>query len=343
MNGANQMHLYRWAGFVLILLPVCGGFRSIRAADSETDVVAEVGGHKITRAELEQKESARLLKIRSQYYQAERDALNQLIDDYLLEQKAAAEHLTVPELIKRDIESHIQDPTEDQLRVYYEGVGTDEPYPAVRDKILGYIRQNRIRKARAEYVRALEEKAGVTVSMAAPTQDVPVDGAPLRGPREAKVRIIEFADYECPYCRQVHPLLQKLEKEFDGKIALVFKDMPLPIHPAAEKAAEAAHCAGAQGRFWELHDMIFDNPKQAEVGQLKEYARALHLDTERFDKCLDSGEQSTAVQKEFEEAKTLGLTGTPSFFINGHFFSGAVKYAALRDMVEQELNTKDRK
>lgn len=331
------MHSYIRAGLILVAVATAGGLRAGSAADSGAEVVAEIGGHKITRAELEQKGAAKLLKVRSQYYLAEREALNQLIDDYLLEEKARLEHLTVAELVKRDVESKVQDPSEDQLRVYYEGVGTDEPYAAVREKILSSIHQRRLSKAGTEYVRALREQAGVLVSLSAPTADVPVNGAPLQGGREAPVTIIEFADYECPYCQQIHPLLKKLEQEFDGKVALAFKDMPLPMHPRAAKAAEAARCAGTQGKFWELHDSLFEHAGHIEIPQLKEYAQTLHLDMEKFDKCLDSGEQTAAVQKDFAEAQRLGLTGTPSFFVNGHFFSGMIKYNTLRDIVEQEL------
>lgn len=324
-------------GVVLLSLALGGTIWGVGIASDGTEVVAEVGGHKITRAELEQKESAIILKPQSQYYQAERQAVDQLIDDYLLEQKAQQEHLTVDELIKRDIESKIKDPTDDQLQVYYEGVGTDEPFPAVRDKILLYIHRARLKKAKIEYIRNLHDQIAVTVSLDAPTAVVSVDGSPMRGPKDARVHIIEFADYECPYCQQVHPLLTKLGQEFDGKVALVYKDMPLPMHAQSAKAAEAARCAGDQGKFWELHDLLFENSKHLEMAQLKEYARTLKLDGDRFDKCLDSGAQTAAVQKDFAEAQHLGLTGTPSFFINGHFFSGAVKYASLREMVEQEL------
>jgi protein-disulfide isomerase len=322
---------------LFFVLPVAACVPIASAAENGGEVVAEIGGHKITRAELEQKGAAKLLKVRTQYYEAEREALNQVIDDYLLEEKARQEHLTVAELIKRDLESKFKDPTEDQLRVYYEGLGTDEPYEAVRDKILGYIRQNRLKKARAEYVRNLRGQSGVLVSLAAPTADVAIDGSPVRGARDAKIQIIEFADYQCPYCQQVDPLLKKLNQEFDGKVAVAFKDMPLPMHSQAAKAAEAARCAETQGKFWEMHDLLFENSKRLEVAQLKEYARNLKLDGDRFDKCLDSGERTAAVQKDFAEAQHLGLTGTPSFFMNGHFFSGVVKYATLHDMVAQEL------
>jgi protein-disulfide isomerase len=333
------MHSYITTGLILLAVSTAGGLRAGGALDGSTEVVAEVGSHKVTRAELEQKEAAKLLKVRSAYYLAEREALNQLIDDYLLEEKAGLEHLTVAELVKRDIESKVQDPTEDQLHVYYEGVGTDEPYSAVREKILTYIHQRRVAALRADYVRSLRDQAGVLVSLAAPTADVAIDGAPIQGVREAPVKIIEFADYECPYCQQVHPLLKKLEQEFDGKIAIAFKDFPLPMHSRATKAAEATRCAGAQGKYWELHDSLFEHAGHLEVPQLKEYAQALQLDMEKFDKCLDSGEQAAAVQKDFAEAQRLGLSGTPSFFMNGHFFSGMVKYNALREMVAQELAT----
>ncbi len=329
------MRLYRAIGTVLTILAACGSLYG--AAQGETDVVAEIGGHKVTRAELEQKETARLLKIRSQYYQAEREAVDAFIDDYLLEQKALQEHLTVVELVKRDLESHIQDPTEDQLKVYYEGLDTTEPYDVVREKILFSIRQRRLKKARTEYVRALREQAGVTISLAAPTESVSIGDNVPRGPRDAKVQIVEFADYECPYCRQLHPTLKKLEHEFDGKISLVYMDMPLPMHPRAAKAAEATHCAGAQGHYWDVHDWLFEDATHLEMAQMKEHARALHLNAEQFDKCMDSGEQSAAVKKDLAEAQHLGLNSTPALFINGHFFSGAVKYPALRAIVEQEL------
>jgi protein-disulfide isomerase len=109
------------------------------------------------------------------------------------------------------------------------------------------------------------------------------------------------------------------------------------MHHGSEKAAEAARCAGEQNKFWEYHDVLFYS-HQLEVSDLKEHARVLKLDGDRFDNCLDSGQETAAVRKDLEEAKSLGLTGTPSFFINGHFFSGVVDGAVIRDMVNQQLN-----
>ena len=307
------------------------------ASDNGSEVVAEVAGHKFTRADLEQKKAARLLQARNQLYLAEREALNQFIDEQLLEEKAQAEHLSVEQLVQRDIVSHITDPTADQLEVYYEGMGTEEPFATVRDKILSHIHELRVSKARAEYLKDLRNQYSVLITLPPPSAEVSLDGAMMRGSRGAPITLIEFADYECPYCQQIHADLKKLLQQFDGKMAFAFKDCPLPMHRLAAKAAEAARCSGDQGAFWEYHDLLFENGGKLEVSQLKEYARTLKLDAGRFDKCLDTGEKTAAVQKGLQEAKELGVTGTPSFFINGHFFSGVVKYEDLREMVEKEL------
>jgi len=300
-------------------------------------LVAEINGQKLTRADLEQKQAAKLLQSRYQYYLAEHEAVNQLIEEHLLEMEAHREHLTVEQLLDREVTSKVKEPTEDQLQVFYEGLQSSEPYAAVREKIVATIRQIRLGKARAAYLESLRSQASVRIALAPPEAEVAVDNAPRRGPQDAPVVIVEFADYECPYCQRIHPELKKLQEEFAGKVALAFKDFPLPMHPQAEKAAEAGRCAAQQGKFWEFHDALFDNNRKLEPTQLKEYARNLKLDAARFDQCLDAGEQAVAVRKDFAEGQRLGLTGTPSFFINGHFLSGAVKYDTLREVVDQQL------
>ena len=177
------------------------------------------------------------------------------------------------------------------------------------------------------------------IALAPPEAEVALDNAPRRGPQDAPVVIVEFADYECPYCQQIHPELKKLQAEFAGKVAVAFKDFPLPMHAHAEKAAEATRCAAEQGKFWDFHDLLFDNAPKFDPAQLKEHARTLKLDAPRFDQCLDAGEQAAAVRKDFAEGQRLGLTGTPSFFINGHYLTGAAKYNTLREIVEQQLAT----
>ena len=311
-------------------------------AQTSSDVVAQVGGVQLTRAELEQQEASKLLQARYQYYQAESKALEDLVDQTLLEQKAKHENLTVDQLLARDVTSQIEDPTDDQMRVFYEGLETDQPYEAVRPKILEKIRQARTDKARVAYLKALRKQADVHIALAGPTARVNVENADLLGSKSAPVLLVEFADYECPYCQRVAPELKKITDEFGEKIAFAYKDFPLPMHSHAEKAAEAARCAGKQGKFWEYHDELFRR-KALDVDQLKAEAQALSLNSAAFDKCLDSGEESAAVAHDRTEGVGLGLSGTPSFFINGHYYSGALDYSALHQLIEQQLGTSSQK
>jgi protein-disulfide isomerase len=309
----------------------------VGAQENGPALVAEVGGQKLTRADLEQKQAAKLLQSRYQYYLAEHEAVNQLIEDHLLEMEARREHLTVEQLLQREVTSRVKDPTEDQLQVFYEGLQSNEPYAAVREKIVATIRQIRLAKARTAYLESLRSQASVHIALAPPEAEVTLDNAPRRGPQDAPVVIVEFADYECPYCQRIHPELKKLQAEYAGQVTIAFKDFPLPMHTHAEKAAEAARCAAEQGKFWEFHDLLFGNAPKFDPAQLKEHARALELDAPRFDHCLDTSEQAAAIQKDFVQGQLLGLTGTPSFFINGHYLSGAVKYNTLREVVDQQL------
>jgi len=305
-------------------------------AQKSTDVLAEVGAVKLTMSDLEQQESSKLLQARFDLYQAESKALDDLIDTTLIAQKATSAGLTVDQLLDREVKSQVKDPTEDQIRIFYEGLETDQPYEAMRGKILEKIRLLRTNKARAAYIKALREQSNVYVTLAPPSTAVDLGNTDVLGSKDAPVMLVEFADYECPYCQKVAPAIKKLQEDFGGKLAVAYKDFPLPMHAHAEKAAEAARCAGKQGHFWAFHDELFSS-KELDIDQLKAQARSLKLDPAAFNKCLDGGETAAAVQQDREQGLRLGLSGTPSFFVNGHFLSGALDYATLRKMVDQQL------
>jgi protein-disulfide isomerase len=306
------------------------------AVSQDTTVVAEIGGHPVTADDLLQKEAGKLLQARYKYYVAERDALQEYIDNELLEMQAKKESITVDELLKRHVTVSVQEPTEDQLRFYYEGVQTDEAYEIARPKIIDTIHQLRMNKAKEAYVTDLRAQYGVVIELSQPTGKVEVGSDPRIGPEQAPVQIVEFADYECPYCQSVSGDLKRLREQFGNQVSFVYKDYPLPMHPLAARAAEAARCAGEQGKFWEYHDSLFET-KRLQNSDLKQQAHDLKLDTAAFGKCLDSSAEASVVKKDVVEGQRLGLTGTPSFFVNGHFMSGAIGYMKLRETVLQEL------
>ena len=306
------------------------------AAPACSDTVAIVNGENLSAAELEQTQS-KLLQARYTFYHAERKALDDLVDEKLLEMEARHRNITKEELLKQEVDSKVTDPTEDQLEVYYEGTGSEQPFAAVRQKILESIRDLRTTKYREAYLQTLRAQADIKITLAPPQTEVALtkDDA-MQGSAQAPVKLIEFADYECPYCQKVAADVKRLKAEYGDRLTLVYKDFPLPMHPHAQKAAEAARCAGVQGRYWDFHDQIFTD-KQLDVVQLKDAAKRLNLDSTAFDRCLDSGEQAAAVGKDRSQGIAMGLTGTPSFFVNGHFFSGAVDYYTLKASIEQQL------
>lgn len=304
---------------------------------TSSPVVAVVDGQKLTENDLEQKKGGTLLQARYQLYTSQRKALDQLVDDELLSLAAGRQKMAVDKFLDTVVYKDIKDPTEDQLQVYYEGLDSEEPYAAVRDKVLDHLRELRRGKARAAYLKDLRAQANLRVLLAPPVAEVNLEGAYVKGSKNAPVVLVEFADYECPYCQKVNPLLQKLKDEYGDKLAIVYKDFPLPMHRRAQKAAEAGRCAGEQGKFWEYHDVLYYS-KQTEINDLKKHAQVLKLDEEKFNKCLDGGVEAAAVKKDLEEGMKLALPGTPSYFVNNHFFHGAVEYPALREIVEQQLH-----
>ena len=175
--------------------------------------------------------------------------------------------------------------------------------------------------------------------------EVSVDDDAMKGSANASVTIIEFSDFECPFCTRFwEQTLPQIEKEYiaTGKVNFVYRDFPLSFHPNAQKAAEAAECAGEQGKYWEMHDKIFETGALG-ITSLKQHAVDLGLDSKKFDDCLDSGKYASEVQKDFQDGQAAGVTGTPAFFINGIKVVGAQPFSAFQQIIEQELDRGNKK
>jgi protein-disulfide isomerase len=175
--------------------------------------------------------------------------------------------------------------------------------------------------------------------------DVKPDPARMLGSADAPVTIVEFGDFQCPYCQAVQPSIKELMDKYRGKVRLGFRDFPLrQIHPQAQQSAEAAHCAGDQGKFWEYHDLLYNNQSRLDVNSLKERAATAGLDAERFQVCLDSGKFRTVIDSDLQSGSIAGITGTPTFFINGVILTGAQPVSAFADIIDSELKrTESRK
>ena len=167
--------------------------------------------------------------------------------------------------------------------------------------------------------------------------EVEVGEAPVKGPAEAPVTIVEWSDFQCPFCNRVSPTLAQIEEEYGDKVRIAFKHLPLSIHPQAPQAHAASEAAHRQGKFWEMHDKIFANQRDLSVPTLEGYARELGLDLDRYRSDVADASVKKRIDEDMSQASELGVTGTPAFFINGKFLSGAQPYPNFKRMIDAAL------
>jgi protein-disulfide isomerase len=274
-------------------------------------------------------------------FEQRKQALEQLIVKKLVEQKAKAEGIAPEALFKREVVDKVKQPSDAEMKAFYDEQSKKQqlpPYEQIKDQIAQYLGKNGQGEAQRAFVDKLKAEAKVETFLKAPRVQVAAEG-PSKGANGAPITIVEFSDFQCPFCSKAEDTVDKVMKTYDGKVKLVFRDYPLPFHPNAQKAAEAAHCAGDQGKYWEMHKVLFANQKALEPPALKGYAKELKLDQAKFDKCLDSGEMAKKVDANKEAGAKVGVSGTPAFFVNGVMLSGAQPFEEFKTLIDQELAT----
>jgi protein-disulfide isomerase len=185
--------------------------------------------------------------------------------------------------------------------------------------------------------RAPNRQAGRTGPDPEKVYEVDTASSPAKGPEDAAVTLVAFSDFQCPFCARVTPTLAQVDEEYGSEVRIVFKHLPLSMHPKAPAAHAAAEAARLQGKFWEMHDLIFANQREMSEEKYVEYAGEIGLDVERFRRDVASPAVIAAVERDKQEAEALGVTGTPSFFVNGKFMSGAQPLSEFKARIEAEL------
>jgi protein-disulfide isomerase len=313
-------------------------------SSNNSEKVAEVDGTAITQSDLDRSAGKVLSNAREQLHKLERAKLDEHIGATLLTREAKNRNISVSTLLEQEVSNKVAPVTEEEIQKFYTSNKTrlQVELDKVHDQIRDYLRDQRLESRKNEFFKSLRSKAKVTSYLKAPPvfrADVAVNGAPFKGTERAPVTIVKFEDFQCPYCKTVQLTYQELLKRYNGKVRLVHKDLPLDaIHPQARQAAEAARCAGDQGKFWEYHDILYTNSPKAGIDELKSYAKEVGLNSASFDQCFTSGKYKGLVQKDLAEGAQLGLTGTPTFFINGREMSGAQPVEAFATIIDEELN-----
>jgi protein-disulfide isomerase len=334
--------MHRSTGLFLLALLVWTMTSCQPSKDSQK--LAEIAGTVITRVDIDKSGGKQLQVLRQQLYQLERQKLDEYIGAMLLTQEAKKRGVSVATLLEQEVNSSVQPPSEEEIRGLYEKnkerIAVE--FEKVRDQIRRYLHEQKITERKMEYFKTLRINGKVTTYLKPPELvrvDLSLNGAPSKGSEKAEVTIVKFEDFQCPYCKAVQPNFEEVLKRYDGKVRLVHKDLPLDeLHPQARQAAEAARCADDEGKFWEYHDKLYASSPKAAPEDLKFYARDLGLKQDSFDKCLSTGKYKAAIQKDMNEAASLGLTGTPTFFINGRELSGAQSVEAISQIIDEELS-----
>ncbi|HZN01981.1 MAG TPA: thioredoxin domain-containing protein [Candidatus Polarisedimenticolia bacterium] len=305
-------------------------------------VAAKVGDKTITVAELDTKAAAQLMKVRQQEFEVRQQALDAMINDELLEREAKAKGVTREKLEETEIAAKAPEPAQAEIDAYYEAnkarMGT-QTKEQIGPQIAAMLKQQKMASVKADYLKGLRQKYGVKVMIEPPRVQVSADDDPAKGGgTSAPVTIVEFSDYQCPYCSRAENVVDEVMKKYGEKVRLVYRDYPLSFHQNAETAAMASECAEEQGKFWEMHKAMFGNQQKLTAADLVETAGTIGIDKDKFKTCLDSGQFRPEVQKDFQDGQKAGVTGTPTFFINGVMIVGARDVASFSDIIDRELD-----
>ncbi len=310
------------------------------------EVVAEVGGRKITLAEVDAKwqefDAAERARVTQLVYQNRRNMLDLIIGDVLIEEAARGAGLSVEAYTERELTRRARAVSDADIQSFYDenkertqGRSLQE----LRGPIADFLQSQRRQQARAMLVDELSAASGkVRVTLDPPRTTVDIgETDPSRGADNAAVTIVEFSDYQCPFCARVTPTMARIMETYGGKVRRVFKDFPLQNHPEAPKAAEAARCAGDQGKYWEMHNKLFSNQGALQIPDLKQAAAGLGLNQAEFEQCLDSGKWTAAVQADLAQGEKLGVNSTPTVYVNGRPLIGAQPFEQFKLVIDEEL------
>jgi protein-disulfide isomerase len=304
--------------------------------------LAEVDGEAILAEEVDRALGDQLVKLNEQIYNLKRQQVEAVIAERLLAKEAARRGISLPELLDAEVTAKVGLVTEKAIEEFYQANKSrlKGEEATLRDRIRAHLQSQNLAAQREIFVQRLRSQAKVTVFLQPPPiarVPVAVGLAPFKGPADAPVTIVEFTDFHCPFCKRVLPTVAQLLARYGEKARLVYKDYPIDsLHPQARRAHEAARCAGEQGKFWAYHDVLFASaPIPPE--QLKARAQDVGLDLDAFDKCLSGGKYRAAVDSDIAEGKRAGVTGTPTFFVNGRPISGAQPLEAFVRVIDEEL------
>jgi len=350
----TRVHILTVGAF---LLSACSGSaqqpRAQQArAQTANDVVATVGPMTITLGQVDEQalkmpaSSFGNMKLSEALYEARRAALDAMVGDALLDQEAKAHGTDRAALTAKEITAKVAAVTDADITAWYQANQArvqGAPLDQVRSPIQALLTQQRTQSRREEYLDTLRKNIAVKTTLEPPRQMVAENGRPARGPANAPIEMIEFSDFQCPFCLKANPTVNQVLSAYGDRIRFVYRHYPLPNHPNARPAAEAAQCANEQGKFWPYHDQLFARGGRLSDAELKTAAGEVGLDAAAFDRCVATHKYKADVDADIAAGDEAGVTGTPAFYINGRMLTGAQPFETFKRVIDEELAAANRR
>lgn len=338
---------------VLLLLAIALAAPGFCQKDAGNTPVAVVGGVSITEGQMRQDIGTDIYEAEVNLYQLKKSWIERKARSLLFEGAAKKAGLSLAEWQRREIDGRIEPPSDADVKSLAQQIMRQQKSGSPPDAAQMAEAEAQAREAIARQLKArrenalykeLQEKQPLKILLKKPelprVQVTFSPRDPSSGPAKAPVTIIAFTDFQCSYCRRGHETLKQIEKVYPGKIRLVQRQFPLDFHKRARAAAEAALCAGDQGQFWAYADKLFAHQQKLEDADLQQYAEELHLDPGRFSQCLDGHKYASQIDRDIADGERFGVRGTPAFFINGRFLSGAQPIENFQEVIDEELARK---
>jgi protein-disulfide isomerase len=313
------------------------------------EVVATVGSTSITLAQVDEKALQQPtanfggMKLAQALFEARRLAIEELIEDGLLNQDAKARKLEPSAVIAQEITAKVAQPSDAEIALWYQqnqsrlqGATLNQAGEAIKS----FLVQQRTLAARQQYMDGVRAKVATRVMLDPPRQIIAKANRPAKGPQNAPIEIVEFSDFQCPFCESAFPTVNQVLNTYGDRIHFVYRHYPLVIHPRARPAAEAAQCAAEQDKFWQFHDKLFGDQSRLTDDDFKNDAAQLGLDTAQFNGCVDSHKYTAEIDTDIQAGNEAGVSGTPAFYINGRMLSGAQPFEAFKRIIDEELTLK---
>lgn len=306
-------------------------------------IAAKVGDIVITEKELINGLESDLYEVEKKKFDIKFNKLNSMIIERLMNKDPKKKNLSNDEYMEKYIVSRIKiSDSEINAFIKDKNIPKEQVNPQIKERIKQYLSIEKKKEALESWLAEQTKKDEINIFFKQPrrpTFDVKVGDAPYFGDKNAKVEVVEFSDFQCPFCSKASSILKDLKKKYGNKIKIAFKQYPLPFHSQAKMAAVAALCANDQDMkfFWKMHDAMFADQSKLSVENLKATAKNIGVDTKKFNSCLDEKKFLAKVESDIKEGEAVGVKSTPTFFVNGQLITGAQPIEVFAEIIDAEL------